>query len=298
MTSVMYHDATRLGTYVSPGWAAEAPVLSGRRGGEHPWRSLRVERGAPWHRKAAPAMSNETLSDETLAGLAQRACDTLPGCRNYAQTSFVVLQEGFDLHGEPILRALTPFPGIALGGETCDAVVGSLMALGLVYGRDNLGDWDGYLRSLPPARMFCRHFEQQNGARPLSPTPQAFSGHNPEVPRARNADSSAACEGARGAAQSAAAVARELRRIRESSTEQRVMEEPAVPAPDREGVDWGRFVSRREPHTFNPYRPRTWLTTPMPTWYTYPKSAYDGWRSPAIWCGLPEMDSRYWRSGT
>jgi hypothetical protein len=39
-------------------------------------------------------MSNETLSDETLAGLAQRARDTLPGCRNYAQTSFVVSKRG------------------------------------------------------------------------------------------------------------------------------------------------------------------------------------------------------------
>ncbi len=109
-------------------------------------------------------MSSGTLSDETLSRLAQRARDTLPGCRNCAQTSFVVLQEEFDLHGGPILRALTPFPGIALRGETCGAVAGSLMALGLIYGRDNLDDWDGYLRSLPPARRFCRRFEQQNGS--------------------------------------------------------------------------------------------------------------------------------------
>jgi C_GCAxxG_C_C family probable redox protein len=109
-------------------------------------------------------MFNETLSKETLSRLAQRARDILPHCRNCAQTSFVILQEEFDLRGEPILRALTPFPGIALRGETCGAVVGSLMALGLVYGRDNLDDWDGYLRSLPSARRFCRRFEQQNSS--------------------------------------------------------------------------------------------------------------------------------------
>lgn len=109
-------------------------------------------------------MPGETLSDETLARLAQRARDTLSHCRNCAQTSFVVLQEEFDLHGQPILKALTPFPGIALRGETCGAVVGSLMALGLVYGRDNLNDWGAYLGSLPPARRFCRGFEQQNGS--------------------------------------------------------------------------------------------------------------------------------------
>jgi len=54
------------------------------------------------------------------------------------------------------LKALTPFPGIALRGETCGAVIGPLMAIGLVYGRDDLGDWKGYLASLPPSRRFCR----------------------------------------------------------------------------------------------------------------------------------------------
>lgn len=38
------------------------------------------------------------------------------------------------------------------------------MALGLVYGRDDLDDWKGYLASLPPARRFCRRFEEANGS--------------------------------------------------------------------------------------------------------------------------------------
>ena len=37
-------------------------------------------------------------------------------------------------------------------------IVGSLMALGLVYGRERLDDWSGYIRSLPPTRRFCRRF--------------------------------------------------------------------------------------------------------------------------------------------
>ena len=56
---------------------------------------------------------------------------------NCAQTAFAVLQERFDLDGGQVLRALTAFPGIALRGETCGAVTGSLMALGLVCGRDD-----------------------------------------------------------------------------------------------------------------------------------------------------------------
>lgn len=83
---------------------------------------------------------------------------------NCAQTSFAVLQEEFNLQGTQILRALTPFPGIALRGETCGAVIGSLMALGLEYGRDDLSDFRGYIESLPSARRFCRRFEEENGS--------------------------------------------------------------------------------------------------------------------------------------
>lgn len=71
------------------------------------------------------------------------------------------------------------------------------------------------------------------------------------------------------------------------------MEEPAVPAPDREGVDWGRFVSRREPHTFNPYRPRTWLTTPMPTGIRIPSLHTTGGVLPPFGAAC-----RKWTQGT
>lgn len=56
-----------------------------------------------------------------------------------------------------------PFPGIALRGETCGAVIGCLMALGLVVGRDDLNDWKGYIGSLPSARRFCKRFEKEHG---------------------------------------------------------------------------------------------------------------------------------------
>jgi len=105
------------------------------------------------------------VSDEQRDGrLAQKARDTLTRCGNCAQTSFAVLQEEFSLEGGPILRALTPFPGVALRGETCGAVIGSLMAIGMVYGRDSLDDWRGYIGSLPSARRFCRAFEQEHGS--------------------------------------------------------------------------------------------------------------------------------------
>jgi C_GCAxxG_C_C family probable redox protein len=105
-----------------------------------------------------------TSQEDRLRALAKMVKDTLDQSKNCAQTSFSVLQHEFDLDGAGILKALTPFPGIALRGETCGAVTGCLMAIGLVYGRDNLDDWKGYIASLPPSRRFCRRFEEEHGS--------------------------------------------------------------------------------------------------------------------------------------
>ena len=98
--------------------------------------------------------------------LENKVKENLAMCGNCAQTTFLTLQEEFNLEGDEILKALTPFPGIALRGETCGAVTGSLMALGLIHGRDkeHLSDWQAYLKSLPPARRFCRRFEEELGS--------------------------------------------------------------------------------------------------------------------------------------
>ncbi len=109
----------------------------------------------------------EQSVEEIFTSLDQKAQEYLMLCGNCAQTTFISLQEQFELEGgESILKALTPFPGIALRGETCGAVVGSLMALGLIYGRgrDKLDDFRSYQRSLPSARRFCRRFEKEFGS--------------------------------------------------------------------------------------------------------------------------------------
>lgn len=109
-------------------------------------------------------MMKDSSKETTEDRLASRVRDILEKSGNCAQTSFAVLQEEFDLDGNQVLRALTPFPGIALRGETCGAVIGCLMALGLEFGRDDLDDWRGYIRSLPSARRFCMSFEEENGS--------------------------------------------------------------------------------------------------------------------------------------
>lgn len=81
-----------------------------------------------------------------------------------AQASFAALDEHFALGGGAVLKALTPMPGIALRGETCGALTGPLMALGLAFGRERLDDEAGFGDALPPAREFCRRFEAAFGA--------------------------------------------------------------------------------------------------------------------------------------
>ena len=102
--------------------------------------------------------------EATLQRLEQKVREYLSISGNCAQTSFLALQEEFGLDDGSILKALTVFPGIALRGETCGAVVGCLMALSLVYGRERLDDWEGYIRSLRPGRRFCREFEKELGS--------------------------------------------------------------------------------------------------------------------------------------
>jgi len=104
------------------------------------------------------------LSGELLDELDEKAAKYLAISMNCAQTSFITLKEQFNLDDGTILKALTPFPGIALRGETCGAVIGSMMALGLLYGRETLDDQQGFLASLSPARKFCYRFVKELGS--------------------------------------------------------------------------------------------------------------------------------------
>ena len=109
-------------------------------------------------------MANQDSPQEVHEELMRRVDKYYPLSGNCAQTSFLTLQEQFELDDGAILKALTPFPGLALKGETCRAVTGCLMALGLVFGRDRIDDWSGYLASLRPSRRFCRRFEKAQGS--------------------------------------------------------------------------------------------------------------------------------------
>jgi C_GCAxxG_C_C family probable redox protein len=104
------------------------------------------------------------LSEEVLAELDERVAKHLEISSNCAQASFIALKEQFDLEDGAIVEALTPMPGIGLRGETCGVVIGSLMAVGLVFGRDELSDRSGFRAVAPLARTFCERLEEEVGS--------------------------------------------------------------------------------------------------------------------------------------
>jgi len=103
------------------------------------------------------------MTDQESSAHGDRARELLAVSGNCAQSSFAALAEHLDIDAADTLKALTPFPGIALRGETCGAVVGSVMAIGILLGRERLDDYPGMRPSLAAARRFCRSFENQFG---------------------------------------------------------------------------------------------------------------------------------------
>jgi C_GCAxxG_C_C family probable redox protein len=103
--------------------------------------------------------------DLVMQLLDQKADQYMQLSHHCAQSSFLAMKEQFGLSGEQVVKALTPIPGIAERGETCGAVTGPLMAMGLIYGRGihQLDDWDSYQACLEPAGDFCNRFEEEFG---------------------------------------------------------------------------------------------------------------------------------------
>ncbi len=84
----------------------------------------------------------------------------LPVYGTCSQTSFHALNKAFDLKSDKFIRALAPFPGVAMRGETCGAVTGCLCAISLVYEEEKPGN----KLSDKPSLEFCHRFENEFGS--------------------------------------------------------------------------------------------------------------------------------------
>lgn len=79
--------------------------------------------------------------------------------RNCAKSTATALFEEFGLGNLEIIRALNPFPGIAMSGGICGPVTGGLITLGLFFSSKDMTKHDA-----TKAYMYARIFVQRFGS--------------------------------------------------------------------------------------------------------------------------------------
>lgn len=109
-------------------------------------------------------MVTDKTREDMLDVLEQRAGDCEESFGSCAQGTLLALQEQFDLKDPLTLKAATAMPGIALRGETCGAIIGAAMALGMVFGREKPEDIKAAQHTYGAVRKLCTHFEEQFGS--------------------------------------------------------------------------------------------------------------------------------------
>jgi len=86
-------------------------------------------------------VSSAENKQDRIARAVKKAGDYEEMSVNCAQGTLVALMEEFELEGgKELMKSATFFPGLMSRRETCGALLGGLMAMGLAYGRDKLFD--------------------------------------------------------------------------------------------------------------------------------------------------------------
>jgi C_GCAxxG_C_C family probable redox protein len=98
--------------------------------------------------------------------LEEKVVKFLPMYRSCALASFGALNEQFNLNADnKTLRALMPFTGgIALKGETCGAVSGSMLAIGYFFESMNAKRKEGAGSSISHGGLFFDRFTEEFGS--------------------------------------------------------------------------------------------------------------------------------------
>ena len=100
-------------------------------------------------------------NSETISKIRQRACsnDSHGGC---SQAVLAALQDGLHIGNTETLKAATALPGGGgWRGETCGALIGALMALGIVIGREKLEDTDKYSKAMDISQDIIERFKKE-----------------------------------------------------------------------------------------------------------------------------------------
>jgi C_GCAxxG_C_C family probable redox protein len=100
---------------------------------------------------------------EILDGVQAKAETYEQVSQSCAKSSALAVMEEFGLGDVHVIRALSPFPGIALTGETCGGVIGSMAALSIYFGSNDLLDYGANARVYGKCRKFLERFEATLG---------------------------------------------------------------------------------------------------------------------------------------
>jgi len=85
--------------------------------------------------------------------------DEYSGC---SQAVLLALQEGFGVGDLESFKAATVLSGgVARRGETCGALLGALMALGLARGRERIEDTPSYVEAMRIGNEICDAFQRR-----------------------------------------------------------------------------------------------------------------------------------------
>jgi C_GCAxxG_C_C family probable redox protein len=97
---------------------------------------------------------------------------------NCAQTSFLAMKDALelDVDGKDFEQALTAYPGIGHTGETCGAITGPLLAIGLAVGPDDPTDAEQAMKAGAAAHHFCAAVSGEFGSTRCSEIIERFYG--------------------------------------------------------------------------------------------------------------------------
>ena len=108
--------------------------------------------------------SKDKTREDIYAELDELVDKYFPVYHTCSQTSFMALNDVLNLNAQEVVKAMAPFPGIGMRGETCGAVSGCLAAIGVVFEKDSTEAAASQRRSREPAFAFCSKFENEYGS--------------------------------------------------------------------------------------------------------------------------------------
>lgn len=136
---------------------------------EREWNIVQIE--ARFGKLVSNGITQKTLDrgemlrgkEEIIDRVQRRAEDYCYLTRNCAKSTATALFEEFGLGNLEIIRALSPFPGIAMSGGICGPVTGGLITLGLFFSNKDITEHDT-TKAYIHARKFIKRFESVFGS--------------------------------------------------------------------------------------------------------------------------------------